>query len=106
VPLSITAVDGIRRWTCLSRHRRRVFSVPLTARSASQPEGPVQSGAFFLLLLLGKQKKKDKKSLLIYLFISLLAQRNEPKKRQPITWFDYVELPCAARQERATSESR
>ena len=46
-------------------------------------------------------------------FISLLAQRNEPKKVQPVTWFRAAELPGvytplggAAHKERATSGSR
>ncbi|PLX52705.1 MAG: hypothetical protein C0612_01040 [Desulfobulbaceae bacterium] len=43
----------------------RVFSVPATARSAREPEGPVQRGALFLLLLLGKQKKEVYKEVYI-----------------------------------------
>jgi hypothetical protein len=36
----------------------------------------------------------------------LFAQRNEPKKGPPFTWYAFGELPCAARKEQATSESR
>jgi len=38
-------------------------------------------------------KIKVKKELFIFMFISLLVQRNEPKKRQPVTWSDCVGLP-------------
>jgi hypothetical protein len=39
------------------------------------------------------------------MFISLLAQRNEPKKRQPVTWSAFGELTCAAQNNRALRNS-
>ena len=83
VPLSIAAVDGKWRWTCL--RRSRVFSVPSTARSTPQgginyrqPEGPAQPGALFLLLLLHPWKqgiKANKRRRDIIKKISLTSAR-------------------------------
>ena len=41
----------------------------------------------------------------MFIFFTCIKKTNQ-KKVQPITWSDCVELPCAARKERATSESR
>jgi len=66
------------------------FTVPATARSARQPEGPAQLGALFLLLLLGKQKKEILTLAKIahsYMFIFFACPKKmNQKKRQPITW--------------------
>jgi len=41
----------------------------------------------------------------MFIFFTCIKKTNQ-KKVQPITWSDYVGLPCGARKERATSESR
>jgi len=40
----------------------------------------------------------------MFIFFTCIKKTNQ-KKVQPITWSDSVGLPCAARKERATSES-
>jgi len=93
--LSIRAVGGKRRKTCL--RRSRVFYVPTTARSASHPpKADVKDGCLFLAPSFRQVKEGGYKKLfnLLRSFLCLPKETNQRKGSlslgQPITGFPFL----------------
>jgi hypothetical protein len=84
VTLSIAAVDGTRRWTCLSpaEFQRDEFSASRQQREAQGSPKGRDSGVPFLCSFLGKQKEHIKKHYIIfYVHFLCLPKENEPKEK-------------------------